>query len=160
MSASASQTHSPELLLRELRAIARTRRVSLQSVLRTCFNWVIAEYTPAPFPNQPQNEVEQLLIIVTQLEFGPWGLGVSVDRSGGFGEENVRGHMWHTGPKARSVNSSRGRPSARCSKVIILTCLPLLGAQIGKIGGTLSPCLNCGELVLGASHVLRTRAAE
>jgi len=51
----------------------------------TCFNWVIAEYTPAPFPNQPQNEVEQLLIIV-----------------------------------------------------IILTCLPLLGAQIGKIGGTLN----------------------
>ncbi|CAE7411919.1 AKT1 [Symbiodinium natans] len=51
----------------------------------TCFNWVIAEYTPAPFPKQPHNEMEQLLIIV-----------------------------------------------------IILTCLPLLGAQIGKIGGTLN----------------------
>ena len=36
--------------------------------LRTCFNWVIAEYTPAPFPNQPQNELEQLLILATQLD--------------------------------------------------------------------------------------------
>eukprot|EP00439_Symbiodinium_sp_Y106_P006292 s2847_g1.t1 len=50
-----------------------------------CFNWVIAEYTPAPFPYQPQNEYEQAVIIV-----------------------------------------------------IILSCLPLLGAQIGKISGTLN----------------------
>ena len=34
--------------------------------LRTCFNWVIAEYTPAPFPKQPHNEMEQLLIIATR----------------------------------------------------------------------------------------------
>jgi len=51
----------------------------------TCFNWVIAEYTPAPFPYKPQNEIEQTFIIV-----------------------------------------------------IILTCLPLLGSQIGKISGTLN----------------------
>ncbi|CAJ1340268.1 unnamed protein product [Effrenium voratum] len=50
-----------------------------------CFNWVIAEYTPAPWPYQAQNELEQTMIII-----------------------------------------------------IILTCLPLLGAQIGKIGGTLN----------------------
>ncbi|CAE7266204.1 unnamed protein product [Symbiodinium pilosum] len=50
-----------------------------------CFNWAIAQYTPAPFPYQPQNEYEQSATIV-----------------------------------------------------IILTCLPLLGAQIGKIGGTLN----------------------
>ncbi|CAE7536183.1 GIP, partial [Symbiodinium sp. KB8] len=50
-----------------------------------CFNWAIAQYTPAPFPYQPQNEFEQAVVIV-----------------------------------------------------VILTCLPLLGAQIGKIGGTLN----------------------
>jgi len=50
-----------------------------------CFNWAIAQYTPAPYPYQPQNEFEQAVIIV-----------------------------------------------------VILTCLPLLGAQIGKIGGTLN----------------------
>ena len=48
--------------------------------------------------------------------------------------------------------------------MIILTCLPLLGAQIGKIGGTLSPGLNCGagveealEMVFSISCRLGTR---
>jgi len=49
------------------------------------FNWVIAQYTPAPFPYRAQTEIEEVLI-----------LGM------------------------------------------ILICLPLLGAQIGKITGTLN----------------------
>ncbi|CAE7314496.1 unnamed protein product [Symbiodinium natans] len=56
-----------------------------QCTCRQSFNWAIAQYTPAPFPYQPQNELEQAVIIA-----------------------------------------------------VILTCLPLLGAQIGKIGGTLN----------------------
>ncbi|CAE7207557.1 unnamed protein product [Symbiodinium pilosum] len=49
------------------------------------FNWVLGQYTPAPFPYRAQNEIEEVLILV-----------------------------------------------------IILSCLPLLGAQIGKITGTLN----------------------
>ncbi|CAJ1390363.1 unnamed protein product [Effrenium voratum] len=49
------------------------------------FNWVIAEYTPAPYPFTAQNELEQALMLA-----------------------------------------------------IILTCLPMLGAQIGIISGTLN----------------------
>jgi len=49
------------------------------------FNWVIAEYTPAPYPFTATNEMEQALVLV-----------------------------------------------------IILTCLPMLGAQIGIISGTLN----------------------
>mmetsp|Transcript_333 Transcript_333/g.873 ORF Transcript_333/g.873 Transcript_333/m.873 type:complete len:1169 (+) Transcript_333:36-3542(+) len=49
------------------------------------FNWVIAEYTPAPYPFTAQNEMEQALMLA-----------------------------------------------------IILTCLPMLGAQIGIISGTLN----------------------
>lgn len=49
------------------------------------FNWVIAEYTPAPYPFAATNELEQALVLA-----------------------------------------------------IILTCLPMLGAQIGIISGTLN----------------------
>lgn len=49
------------------------------------FNWVIAEYTPAPYPFTATNELEQALVLA-----------------------------------------------------IILTCLPMLGAQIGIISGTLN----------------------
>ncbi|CAE7739520.1 BNA4 [Symbiodinium pilosum] len=49
------------------------------------FNWVIAQYTPAPYPFTAQNETEQALMLA-----------------------------------------------------IILTCLPMLGAQIGIISGTLN----------------------
>lgn len=49
------------------------------------FNWVIAQYTPAPFPLQPQNFREQVFVVG-----------------------------------------------------IILTCLPLLGSEIGKVSGTVN----------------------
>ena len=54
-------------------------------IIRISFNWVIAEYTPAPYPFTATNEAEQALVLV-----------------------------------------------------IILTCLPMLGAQIGIISGTLN----------------------
>ena len=67
-------------------------------------------YTPAPFPYQPQNEFEQAVVIVPWHAVGPLFDFSAVVQIG-------------AAPK---------------DEVVILTCLPLLGAQIGKIGGTLN----------------------
>ena len=103
--------HNPKLPLTARASSHRPtkRRVSLQSVFRTCFNWVIAEYTPAPFPNQPQNEVEQLLIIVAQLDFGCGSLEfLLTDAVDALGETRERDMTQPWLPEMQR-NSSRGR---------------------------------------------------
>ena len=69
------------------------------------FNWVIAQYTPAPFPYRAQSEIEEVLILEPYLKSR---------------------RPAHLRPLKHLLPLAQG---------MILICLPLLGAQIGKITG-------------------------